>query len=241
MMRRSTGMRWPPASREGSRSTSVAPGSATMRNSSFAVRPRSSFRRCGSCETRHLDEDAADALALDRRLGGAERVDAAADHLDRLLGGAPDALVDALLREGELDQAVRLLGDVEVAGAGLAEDGVGDRLRQLAQLRQEPLALGGLGDAKLHAARQRLDAALERHAGLAQDAPDVVAQLDVHGAQEIGLVDLEEHVRAALEVEAERDRPASARPRTGPSPGPSWASDARWAGLSRFGAASRQP
>jgi hypothetical protein len=159
----------------------------------------------GILKARHLDEDAAESLALDRRLRGAEGVDAAADHLDRLLGRPSGALRDALIREGELDQAVRLLDDVEVAVAGLAEHGVGDRLRQLAQLREEPLPLGGLRDAELHAARQGLDAALEGYAGLAEDAPHVVAKLDVHRAKEVALVDLQQHVRSALEVEAEGD------------------------------------
>ena len=48
MTRRSIACVWPGVSFDGSRSTSVAPGSATMRNSSFAVWPRISFSRCGS-------------------------------------------------------------------------------------------------------------------------------------------------------------------------------------------------
>ena len=39
-------------------------------------------------QARHLDQDAVGALALDDRLGGAEFVDAPADHFDRL-GDAP--------------------------------------------------------------------------------------------------------------------------------------------------------
>ena len=43
----------------------------------------------------HLDEDAVGALALDVRLGRAERVDAPAQHLDRLVDRPADPLVDA--------------------------------------------------------------------------------------------------------------------------------------------------
>ena len=60
--------------------------------------------------------------------------------------------------------------------AGLAEDGVADGLRQLAQARQQPVAVGRIRHADLHAARISLDAALGRDAGVAQDAADVVAQ-----------------------------------------------------------------
>ena len=106
-------------------------------------------------QARHLDQDAVGALALDVRLGRAARVDAAADDLDRLVDGAAHALVDAGFRVGERDQAVGRDSATSMARLPrLAEDGVADRLRQFAQLRHEPVAVGRVGNADLHAARR---------------------------------------------------------------------------------------
>ena len=96
--------------------------------------------------------------------------------------------------------------------AGLAEDRVADRLRELAQLRHEAIPLRLVRDAHLYAARQELDATLERRAGLAQNAPHVVAKLGRLRAQQVLDVDLEEDVRSALEIEAEHDRPRRHQP-----------------------------
>ena len=167
-------------------------------------------------KARHLHEHAVGALTLDVRLGRADRIDAAAQHLDHLLDGAPHALRHALLGEDELDEPVGRLGDGQRAGAGLAEDRIRDRLRQLAQLRHEARAAGRVADAKLDAARLHLDAALEPDAGLAQRAPHVVAQLHGLRAQEVGHVDLEQHVRAALQVEPEHDGAGRHQPRRRP-------------------------
>ena len=92
---------------EGNRSTSAAPCWASMRNSSFAVLPEDILQTLRVLETRHLDEDPVGALALDVRLGRAQRVDAAAktsiawSTARRTFSLMPASVI------GELDQAVR--------------------------------------------------------------------------------------------------------------------------------------
>jgi hypothetical protein len=193
MTRRSTGTRWPRLAEH-----------AELELGGLAEQLLEARR---VLQARHLHEDAVGALLLDRGFGGAERVDAAADDLDRLADGAAHPVVDARIREGELDQSLRRLGDVEGAPARLAEDRVRDRLRQFLQLREDLGAVRRVGDAQLHAPPDDLDAAVRRDAGLAQGAPHIVAQLHALRAQEVVGVDLEQHVGAALEVEAEHDGP----------------------------------
>ena len=76
---------------------------------------------------------------------------------------------------------------------------------QLPQARHQPVAVGSVRHADLDAARDGLDAVLGRNAGVAQDAADVVAQGRDLGAHQVLAVDLEQDVRAALQVEAEHD------------------------------------
>ncbi len=54
----------------------------------------------------HLDQDAVVALALDRRFLGARGVDAAAQHLDRLVDRAMHPVGDAGIGELNLHEAV---------------------------------------------------------------------------------------------------------------------------------------
>ncbi len=150
----------------------------------------------------HLDEDAVDALALDQRLDGADLVDAPLDDLDRLLDRLPHALDDAGIGELELNQTAGF-GDVDVALAGGAEQAA-QRLRQFAELGERLLRVLTLADAQLDAVTAR------RQSGIAdtrfpQDATDVVEQgLYLFLAHGRG-VDLEQDVRAALQVETEHD------------------------------------
>ena len=58
-------------------------------------------------QTRHLHENAVVALALDVRLGRAERVDAPAQDFDRLVDGAAHLVVHAEFRDRRLDDARR--------------------------------------------------------------------------------------------------------------------------------------
>ena len=165
----------------------------------------------------HLHEDAVGALLLDRGLLGAAEIDAAADDLDGLGHGPAGPVGEARLCEGELDQSVLLVGDLHRLPAGLADEGVRDRLRQLAELRDDLGPVGGIGDPHLHPARDDLDAALRRHPGLAQDPADIVAQARGLGLQKIVPVDLQQDLRTALEVEPEDDRPARDDPTREPA------------------------
>src|SRR5271166_2651954 len=79
------------------------------------------------------------------------------------------------------------------------------RRRQLLELRQDPLQLGGIGDAQLKAARRYADAAGNRDLLVTQDAADAVAQIFDHGLHHRRIVDFEQDVRAALQVEAKHD------------------------------------
>ena len=94
---------------------------STMRKSSFAVLPRISLSREGSCRAGHLNENAVGALALDRRLDQAELVDAALDDLNRLIDGLTDALDQRSVRGGERDEAA-VFSDIDAALSRRAED-----------------------------------------------------------------------------------------------------------------------
>ncbi len=67
----------------------------------------------GVLQARHFDKDAIVALALDVGLGGAQRIDAAAQNLDRLVDGAPNAVVDRRVGDENLDRAAAHVVDFE--------------------------------------------------------------------------------------------------------------------------------
>ena len=129
----------------------------------MAVVPTMFLEPVGVLEARHFDQDAVRALALDIGLGGAEAVDAAVEHLDRLLDGAGDLVVDGRVGEGQLEQAVAGVGDVEAGAAGAGGD-----LHQAVKLGHDPRPRVGVGDADLDAARIHADAAGNRDLFLAQ-------------------------------------------------------------------------
>src|SRR5690606_38560465 len=107
----------------------------------------------------HLDENAVGALPLDVRLRCAERVDAAADDLDRLIDRAADTIQNPRIRQHELNEAVRAFPDVE-RGRGCDPQRVdAARLGLLTQAHDRFLAVRGLGDAHLHLPAGRTDAA----------------------------------------------------------------------------------
>ena len=76
---------------------------------------------------------------------------------------------------------------------------------QRLQLRQHAGAVGGVGHAELHRAPLRADAAGEPRVLLAQRAPRVVAKIGDLRLDDVGPVDLEHDMRAALQIEAEHD------------------------------------
>ena len=157
----------------------------------------------GVLQARHLDQDTVVAFALDVGFGGAERVDAPAQHLDRLLDGAAHTGIDAGVGQRELDDTVVALVDGEIRD-GAGQRGA-ERLGQLTQLWQRLGAVGRIGNAELHAPGLQADAARQLHVLLAQAAADVVAQRLDAAADHRGRVHFEQHMGAALQVEPEHD------------------------------------
>ncbi len=158
----------------------------------------------GVLQPRHLHDDAIVALAHDARLARAKRVDAAADHFDRLIHGAANLLGEAGVRDIDAHEAVAIVGDFERRRAGA--DSVGVALRERLQLRDNLGAVAGVGNAQLDAARLLADAAGHRHLLLAQNPSRVVAQIHRKSVQHGGLVDLQHDIGAALKIEPEHDR-----------------------------------
>ena len=151
----------------------------------------------------HLYQNAVGAFALDQRLDGAELVDAPPDDLDRLVHRLTHALDNGRIGIGEPDDVTGLGGHVDVALAGGTEDAA-ERLRQRAQFFQRQVGVRALADVHLGAVALDDETGIA-DARLAQHAAHVVEQrlqhLLAHG---LG-VDLEQDVRAALQVEAEHD------------------------------------
>ena len=151
----------------------------------------------------HLDQNAVGTFALDQRLDGAEFIDAPLDDLDRLVDRLAHALHDRRVGQREPDQPARVVGDVDVALSGRAQDAA-ERLRQCAQLFQRLIRIGVLADAHFHAVAAHHQAGIA-DARLTQHAAHVVAQRLQHFlAHGLG-IDLEQDMRAALQVEAEHD------------------------------------
>ncbi len=157
-------------------------------------------------QARHLDENAVDALALDIGLGRAQGIDALAQHLDRLIDGAPDLVTDPGVSDGQLNEFVG--GLVEVDG-GPARGGqlAADRLGQGLQFRQDLGPLVEIGQPELDALLCRANAAGYRDLFLAQKTPHVVTQILDLGLGHRSGIDLEQDMGAALQIETEHDRP----------------------------------
>ena len=158
-----------------------------------------------SCKTRHLDENTVVALALDIRLRGAERIDAAAQHFDRLLDGAADLAFDARLGHRELDEAAVVFAHVEGRPARSARKTAARGGRQLLEFRHDSRTLAGIGDAQLHAARLSAYAARDRNFLLAKHPPDAVAQIVDKSLHDRIAVHLQKHMRSPLQIEAKHD------------------------------------
>ncbi len=137
-----------------------------MRKSSFAVLPRHLLQPRRILQTRHLHQNAVDALALDARFDETELVDAALDDLDRLIDGLADPLGDRRLGRRQRDQA-GVFADVNVALSRGAEE-PGHRLRQGAQLAQRVIDVGRARDVHFdvvaaHGAAGERDARFAQH------------------------------------------------------------------------------
>ncbi len=91
-------------------------------------------------QSRHLNQDAVVALALDRRFDQPQLVDPLADDLDRLLDHLPNPLDNRGLRHREPNQPASHVLGIERARAGTAEEPA-EWLGQLSQLRQPLLQI----------------------------------------------------------------------------------------------------
>ena len=209
MTLRSTSTGSSPASRSGISTVSVSPGLARNRNSSCAVSPRRGLQTFGVLETGHLDQNAiiAPAAGCSARWFPGASIRRRQD-LYRLLKGTNDAFVQApLFGQGEANQSVILFVDGQCRGAGLPERGIDERLGQIAQAWHHPFTGGLVGYPQLDRAVADPDTALERGAGLAQEVADLVADLGRFLLEQLLRIHLQQHVRAALEVQPEHDRP----------------------------------
>src|SRR6185437_6558024 len=156
-------------------------------------------------QSRHLDQHAIGALALDVGFLGARGVEATVEHLDRLRDGAPHLVVDGRVGQRHPYDAV-IVGDTQQPAAR-APYRAADRLIEGLEQLQRLGALGGFGDAHDNAAWLHADAAGQRDLGLAQLGAHVVAQLLDLALDELVLVDLHQQMRSALQVQAEGDGP----------------------------------
>ncbi len=157
----------------------------------------------GILQAGHLHQNAVGAFALDQRLHGAEFVDAPPDDFDRLRDRLAHAFDDRRIAQREPEQPAGLAGDFKAALAGGAEQ-TAERLRERRELALRLVGIDALADADFDAvaAHDQPDIA---DAGLTQHAAHIVAQRLQHLlAHRLG-VDLEQDVRAALQVETEHD------------------------------------
>ena len=153
-----------------------------------------------------LNEDAVLALADNRGFSGAQRVDAPVDGLDRRRDRVLHALVDALLRRLDGDDARlgRLL-DVDVIAAG-AENDVADGLDEFLQLGQRLVGVLGLVETDLHRAATGTK---PRHAdlGIAHRLTRIVLEMCEPTRLQFGRIHLEQEMRAAAEIQPQRHLP----------------------------------
>ena len=118
-----------------------------------------------------------------------------------MLDGLPDALGDRGLRNGQPDQPAAGIADFKAALAAGAEQAA-ERLRQLAQLGQRVLQIGVLVT-RTSTLSPRGGKAGIADPGFAQRAAHVVAHLVELLLLDVVGIDLEQQVRAALQIEAE--------------------------------------
>src|SRR5262249_17984926 len=142
----------------------------------FRLRLENAEQAARGAEARPLDQDRVLPLPLDGGLDQAELVDALLDDRNRLLDGLADALVRRRLRRCQPHETAAGLDHVERALARDADQVIGDRLRQLAQLAKSVLIVGSFAQPDLDAVSAHDRRVGPGDAGLAQGLARVVPQ-----------------------------------------------------------------
>ncbi len=145
---------------------------------------------------RHLDQDPIVTLALDGGLPGADLVDPPAHDLERLANGGILKIADRLLARADVDPAAVAGDDLDLLGQRIGIE----RLQEL----DRPRAVRRIGE------RQGRGVAAQAEAAVAdprwpQDAADIVDQRVDPLLDDRMQIDLEQQMRAALEIEPEVD------------------------------------
>ena len=159
----------------------------------------------GILQARHLHQHAIIALPLNVGLGRAQSIHAAADDLDALIDRATGLVDEARVRHGHADHAVFRGRDLDGGHASAAKGGSRAHA-QLAQLGHDLVAVIGVGDAELQGPTLHPIAARQAaHILFTHDAAGVVAQIAHHGLDHIVLVDFQQDMRPALQIEPQHD------------------------------------
>ncbi len=155
-------------------------------------------------QARHLDQDAVGALPLDDRLGGAEFVDAFADDFDRLGHCRADAVVDA-----GVGQRVFATGPARAPPATIQRPNSSPNTPDATGCSRSASAVLAFSISAASRMRTWTVCAAAAEAGIAdlgvaQLGADLVARGVEALVDDVLPHDLEQDVRSALQVEAER-------------------------------------
>ena len=159
-------------------------------------------------EAQHLHQDTVRALALDGRLDEAQFVDALLDDPDRLVDGLTDAFDHRGIARRQADESAAGVDHFESALAiALDRFTPPSGCDSSRQLRQPALEIATLAQPHLDAVAAHHRRGRPADAGIAQRAAHLVAQIVEALLAHVVQVDLEQDVRAALQIEAEHEAP----------------------------------
>lgn len=153
-------------------------------------------------QSRHLNQDAIGALTLDDRLGGAEFINTAADHLDRLGQSGTDTIVEAGIGERVAQQPLLRLVAAHFGHRAAAEHPGRHRLHERSQRFLGLVDLVGLANSDLKGSATARKAGVA-DLGVAQDRADFVAGNHQPLIDQIVAIDCQKDMGAALEIEAQ--------------------------------------
>jgi hypothetical protein len=162
------------------------------------------FQPRGIAKAGNLHENARVALALDRRLGGAQLVDTAADHFHRLGDQRAHALGNAFGCQRDGQATVSRLAKGEFVDPHPAEQHIAERVLQAADSRFGLRLLAGIGQldiervARLIGGDDIADAIL-----VGEDVTRIAPHIAQPLADDTLPVHFEQQVRAALQIETQ--------------------------------------